>query len=275
MLGVESVIKRYRGVNAVDGVSIETSPGRTTALIGPSGCGKSTLLRLFVGLIRPDEGRVVFDGRALPGPGRADRRALRGVRSRLGYVIQSGGLFPHMTARENATLPARHAGRNEGWTAARTRERLDELAALTHFPTDALDRFPGQLSGGQRQRVSLMRALCLDPEALLLDEPLGALDPLIRSELQHELREIFATLGKTVVLVTHDLAEAAYLAGGDIVLLRSGRVVQRGPFTELRDRPADAFVERFIAAQTERVEALFQATGARSPGGNNTPGAGS
>ena len=266
MLEVVSVIKRYRDLKAVDDVTLATSPGRTTALIGPSGCGKSTLLRLFAGLIRPDGGTVLFDGRPLPGPGRGERSALRSVRARLGYVIQSGGLFPHMTARENATLPARHAGRRAGWTQARTRERLDELASLTHFPTEGLDRYPGQLSGGQRQRVGLMRALCLDPEALLLDEPLGALDPLIRAELQHELREIFAALGKTVVLVTHDLAEAAYLAGEDIVLLREGRIVQRAPFVELRDRPEDPFVERFIAAQTERVEALIQPEGALADG---------
>jgi len=250
VLEAVSVFKRFGGVPAVDGISLRTSPGRTTALIGPSGCGKSTLIRLLVGLIEPDEGQVYFDGAAMT-PAR-----LRDARRRLGYVIQSGGLFPHLTARRNATLPARHAGVAHGWTAARIDARLHALAALTHFPADALDRHPAQLSGGQRQRVSLMRALFLDPEALLLDEPLGALDPLIRSELQRELREIFRTLGKTVVLVTHDLAEAAYLAAEDIVLLRAGRIVQRGPFTDLRDRPADAFVERFITAQMERVEAL-------------------
>lgn len=258
MLETDAVIKRYDGVPAVDGVSLRTEPGRTTALIGPSGCGKSTLLRLLVGLILPDEGRVLFDGEPLT------RASLRGVRHRLGYVIQSGGLFPHMTARQNATLPARHAGAKGGWTKAKIAARLDELAALTHFPEDGLDRYPGELSGGQRQRISLMRALFLDPEALLLDEPLGALDPLIRGELQHELREIFAALGKTVVLVTHDLAEAAYLAASDIVLLKDGKIVQRGAFADLRDRPGDAFVERFIAAQTERVEALVGTGGGRA-----------
>lgn len=258
MLETEAVIKRYDGVPAVDGVSLRAEAGRTTALIGPSGCGKSTLLRLLVGLILPDEGRVLFDGEPLT-PGN-----LRRVRHRLGYVIQSGGLFPHMTARQNAALPARHAGPKAGWSKARIAERLHELARLTHFPEDGLDRYPGELSGGQRQRVSLMRALFLDPEALLLDEPLGALDPLIRAELQHELREIFAELGKTVVLVTHDLAEAAYLASSDIVLLKGGRIVQRSAFAELRERPADAFVARFIAAQTERVEALLATDGGRA-----------
>jgi osmoprotectant transport system ATP-binding protein len=250
VLEVDSVIKRYRGVAALDGVSLRVTPGRTTALIGPSGCGKSTLIRLLVGLIEPDEGQVRFDGEALAPP------RLPEVRRRLGYVIQSGGLFPHMTARQNATLPATHAGAAGGWTPAKIDARLNTLAALTHFPEDALDRHPTELSGGQRQRVSLMRALFLDPEALLLDEPLGALDPLIRAELQHELREIFATLGKTVVLVTHDLAEAAYLAGDEIVLLREGRIEQHGAFAELRDCPASSFVERFISAQMERVEAL-------------------
>ncbi len=213
-------------------------PGRTTVLIGPSGCGKSTLLRLLVGLVEPDGGEVLFAGEPLV------RGRLGAVRLKLGYVIQDGGLFPHLTARGNVALVARHIG----WDEGRVEARLGELCALTHLPTDALDRFPTQLSGGQRQRVSLMRALMLDPDVILLDEPLGALDPLVRAELQAELREVFQALRKTVVMVTHDLAEAAWFAD-EIVLLREGRVVQRGPYSDLAERPADEFVERFVTAQ--------------------------
>jgi osmoprotectant transport system ATP-binding protein len=207
-------------------------------LIGPSGCGKSTLLRLLIGLITPDAGTVSFDGTAVT-PVTA-----RQLRLRMGYVIQDGGLFPHLTARRNVTLMARYLG----WDRKRADDRLSELAALTRFPADGLDRYPQQLSGGQRQRVGLMRALMLDPAALLLDEPLGALDPLIRAEVQQELRDIFQALGKTVVMVTHDLAEAAFFADR-IVLMRDGEVVQAGSLAELWHRPADGFVTRFVQAQ--------------------------
>src|SRR5262249_46393423 len=160
-------------------------------LIGPSGCGKSTLIRVMIGLIRPDTGSVRFNAIELT------VENARELRQRMGYVVQDGGLFPHLTARENATLMARYLG----WDSKRISTRLAELTALTQFPEEGLDRYPVQLSGGQRQRVSLMRALMLDPDLLLLDEPLGALDPIIRSELQEDLRRIFQSLGKTVVMV--------------------------------------------------------------------------
>jgi osmoprotectant transport system ATP-binding protein len=134
------------------------------------------------------------------------------------------------------------------WEANRVAKRLDELAGLTRFPPDGLDRYPVQLSGGQRQRVGLMRALMLDPDVLLLDEPLGALDPMIRAELQADLKAVFRELGKTVVLVTHDLGEAGFF-GDVIVLLRGGRVVQRGTLAELVAAPAEPFVTQFINAQ--------------------------
>jgi osmoprotectant transport system ATP-binding protein len=139
---------------------------------------------------------------------------------------------------------ARHLGR----PAAEVEERLRYLAGLTHFPPDRLDNYPAQLSGGQQQRVSLMRALMLDPAVILLDEPLGALDPIIRSDLQRDLRAIFRALNKTVVMVTHDLGEAAYL-GDHLVLLEAGRIVQQGSFDDLLHRPADPFVTRFVNAQ--------------------------
>jgi len=170
------------------------------------------------------------------------------VRRRIGYVIQEGGLFPHLSARANATVMARHLRRPPAETAA----RLAKLCDLTHFPTGALDRFPTELSGGQRQRVSLMRALMLEPEVLLLDEPLGALDPMVRGSLQDELREIFASVGTTVLMVTHDLVEAAYLAD-TIVLMRAGKAIQSGTLEDLTQRPAEPFVAEFVRAQRRPV----------------------
>jgi osmoprotectant transport system ATP-binding protein len=238
MFTLRNVKKVYAGRPALGPLSLNLPAGRTTVLIGPSGCGKSTLLRLLIGLIKPDAGEVTFDGTpVVPTTARA-------VRLRVGYVIQDGGLFPHLTARGNVTLMAHHLGRDRAATAA----RVAELADLTRFPVDGLDRHPDQLSGGQRQRVGLMRALMLDPDALLLDEPLGALDPLVRADLQAELRDIFRRLGKTVVLVTHDLAEAAFFADR-AVLLRDGQVVQEGSPADLWRRPADTFVTRFVQAQ--------------------------
>ena len=218
-------------------IDLAVERGRTLALIGPSGSGKSTLLRVLVGLVTPDAGEVLFAGAPAAAADPAFRR-------RLGYVVQGGGLFPHLTAGENAALVARHLR----WDAARVRDRLEALAALTRFPRDALRRFPRQLSGGQAQRVSLMRALFLDPEVLLFDEPLGALDPITRAELQGDLRRAFDDLGKTVVLVTHDLAEASFLAHR-LALLREGRVAQEGTIEDLVTRPADPFVTRFVRAQ--------------------------
>ncbi|BAM04233.1 ATP-binding cassette domain-containing protein [Phycisphaera mikurensis] len=220
------------------GLSLDFPAGQTTALIGPSGCGKSTVLRLLVGLLRPDAGVVRFDGEPLT-PGR-----MAAARHRTGYVIQEGGLFPHLSAGANATLLARELKR----PAAEIAARLDELARLVRLGTDLLDRPPGRLSGGERQRVALMRALFLDPDVLLLDEPLGALDPMVRAGLQDDLREILDGSGKTVVLVTHDLAEAAHFSER-LVLMRAGEAVQAGRLEDLRERPADGFVRGFLAAQ--------------------------
>ncbi len=244
MFRLDDVSKSYHENVAVHRISLEIAPGRTTVLIGPSGCGKSTLLRLLLGLVVPDSGTIRFDGAVL------DTARVAQVRRRAGYVIQQGSLFPHLTARQNASLMADHLR----WPAARVAARLAELAALTHFPANHLDRYPAELSGGQNQRVGLMRALMLDPEVLLLDEPLGALDPMIRFELQEDLRALFATLRRTVILVTHDLAEAAYL-GETIVLMRSGQIVQQGTPAQLLESPVDAFVTRFVRAQRSHLDA--------------------
>ncbi|MFO7654411.1 MAG: ATP-binding cassette domain-containing protein [Candidatus Krumholzibacteriia bacterium] len=230
--------KRYGTATALHPVDLEVPAGTRLALIGPSGGGKSTLLRLLVGLVAADTGEVLVQGKPL------DRTSANRIRLGLGYVIQDGGLFPHLTAAENLSLQARHLG----WSRLRIATRTEELAQLARLPSGIMARYPAELSGGQRQRVALMRALMLDPAVLLLDEPLGALDPLIRSELQQDLRRIFETLDKTVVLVTHDLAEARYLADR-LVLLHQGSVVQDGTYADLTRRPAAPFVQRFVGAQ--------------------------
>lgn len=245
MLELRDVSKKFGDTQALSPMSIPFTRGQTTALLGPSGCGKSTLLRIIVGLLESDTGEILF------GDERVTPTNLRDVRRRMGYVIQDGGLFPHLSLRDNITLMARHLK----WTAARIDEQLTRLVALTHLPPGSLDRFPTQISGGQRQRVSLMRALFLDPDVILLDEPMGALDPLIRNELQADLRKIFMSLQKTVVIVTHDIGEAGYLAE-DIVLLKDGYIAQRGTLRELVEAPQDEFVTRFINAQRSPLESL-------------------
>lgn len=246
-LTLHNVSKRYGAHVALDDVSLDL-PAQTTALIGPSGCGKSTLLRTLIGLVTPDSGQLYFEGQPI------EAAHIGQLRRRMGYVIQEGGLFPHLKARANITLMARYLGRDKGEIAA----RCDELAELVDLTSDQLDRYPNELSGGQRQRVSLMRALMLDPSVLLLDEPLGALDPMIRAQLQDELKRIFNRLGKTVVIVTHDLAEAAFF-GHQIVLMRDGRVEQVGALEALQANPASAFVEEFIAVQRRAIAAAVGA----------------
>lgn len=250
MLTLRGVSKSYPGAVALQPTDLSFMPRQTTVLIGPSGCGKSTLLRLLIGLIEADGGAIHVDGRPLT------PAAVPSLRRLMGYVIQEGGLFPHMSAGDNVTLMARYLG----WSRPRIAERLEELTALVQLPGDSLRRYPGELSGGQRQRVSLMRALMLDPEVLLLDEPLGALDPMIRHELQRDLKAIFKRLAKTVVLVTHDIAEAGFFADV-IVLMREGRVVQKGSLTDLVARPAEPFVGRFVQAQAGSWRAVRGALG--------------
>ena len=238
LVELQGVSKTYGAAVALHPTDLDFPRGKTTVLIGPSGCGKSTLLRLIIRLLEPDAGTIQFDGTPIT------RASISDLRRRIGYVIQDGGLFPHLTARRNISLMASHLS----WPATKMEERVAELSKLTRFPESALDRYPLELSGGQRQRISLMRALMLSPELLLLDEPLGALDPLVRAALQKDLKEIFARLQQTAILVTHDLAEAAYL-GDEIVLMNEGRIVQRGTLRELREQPARSFVSDFITAQ--------------------------
>jgi osmoprotectant transport system ATP-binding protein len=242
VLAVEGVARSFGAAVALASTTLAFEAGRTTVLIGPSGCGKTTLLRLLLGLIRPDTGRVLIDGQSLT-PANAEA-----LRHRIGYVIQEGGLFPHFTAAGNVAVLARYLGREESWIAS----RLRELAQLARLPEALLARYPGELSGGQRQRVALMRALMLDPPILLMDEPLGALDPMIRAGLQADLKEVFARLRKTVVLVTHDMHEALHFAHR-VVLMQAGRVIQDDTPDALLAHPADPFVAEFVRAQ--RVDA--------------------
>lgn len=243
MLELTGVSKCYDGRMALQETDLTLERGKITVLIGPSGCGKSTVLRLLIGLISPDTGCVWFDGQPV------ENGNLNVIRQRMGYVIQDGGLFPHLTARGNATIMAHQLN----WEEPRIEKRLDELRDLTRLPADALDRYPLQLSGGQRQRVSLMRALFLDPDVLLMDEPLGALDPLIRADLQQDLLDIFRKLKKTVVLVTHDMGEAGFLAD-TIIMMRAGRILQRGSLQDLIQEPEKEFVASFINAQRNPID---------------------
>jgi osmoprotectant transport system ATP-binding protein len=229
MIKLHKISKTFGKTKALHTTTLDIQPQSTTVIIGPSGCGKSTLLRLIIGLIKPDNGNIYIGGEIL-GP-----QNLYSIRHKMGYVIQDGGLFPHLNARENVSL----LGTYLGYEKTQIEGRINELSELTRYPVDALDRYPSQISGGQRQRVSLMRALMLDPVILLLDEPLGALDPLIRFELQNDLKEIFKILGK-------------------IVLLRNGMIIQEGTIGDLVNNPSEAFVTEFIKAQRSPLESINQ-----------------
>jgi osmoprotectant transport system ATP-binding protein len=242
----DQVTKRYGARVAIDRLSLAFPAARTTALLGPSGCGKSTLLRLATGIVAPDAGQVRLFGAPLPAGD-----LLEALRHRIGYVIQDGGLFPHLDVEGNVMLVARHLR----WAPARRQARFAELRDLVKLPADVGRRGIDEISGGQRQRVSLMRALVLDPPLLLLDEPLGALDPMVRSEMQQDLASLFRALRKTVVLVTHDVAECAVLAD-EVVLLRDGAVEQRAPLAQLLDAAPGSFAQAFLSAQRGAREIL-------------------
>lgn len=241
-LALNGVTKSFGSREVIKETTLQIGAEGRVALVGPSGCGKSTLIRMMVGLIEPDTGTARIDGA---------RITTAVARHRIGYVIQDGGLFPHLRAEENVTLVARL----DGWDAPRCAKRVEELAELARLPRSLLARFPRELSGGERQRVGIMRALMLNPDVLLLDEPLGALDPVVRARLQRDLRDAFESLGKCVVLVTHDMAEAAYLAS-EIVVLHEGEIIQRGTMKDLTLAPAHPFVKELLGAQRTLAEAI-------------------
>lgn len=225
-------------------ISLQIEAGTTTALLGRSGSGKTTLLRMVNGLVQQSAGDVlVAEKKTQDGDPVALRRSI-------GYVIQETGLFPHMTVERNAGMALELAGRSKQQTAARVREVL-ELAGLDYEEFRA--RYPWQLSGGQRQRVGLARALAMDPTVLLMDEPFGALDPLTRAEMQTMLRDLLKRVGKTVLLVTHDLDEALYLASR-VVFLSEGAVVADLPAREVL-RSANPHVKDYVLAVHRAVSA--------------------
>ncbi|MDZ7755023.1 ATP-binding cassette domain-containing protein [Rhodohalobacter sp.] len=244
MISAQNITKTY-DQRVLDNVSMAIPAGQTVSLIGPSGCGKSTLLRIIMGLIPADSGTVEIAGEKM----HSDN--MLKLRRKMGYVIQTGGLFPHLTARENLTLVTNFLKLDPD----AVEQRIEKLTSLTNIDPALLERKPEKLSGGQAQRVSLMRALMLDPPILLMDEPLGSIDPLVRHELQNDLRSIFRELKKTVLIVTHDLGEAAFL-GDSISLMQSGRIVQEGTIREIIDNPASEFVEQFVNAQRSPLEDL-------------------
>jgi osmoprotectant transport system ATP-binding protein len=235
---LQDVRKSYPSGTALDGVSFAVPEGRVLVLLGTSGSGKTTALKTINALVRPDSGRVVVLGR--------DVREWDPIelRRRAGWVIQEVGLLPHLTIGENVSLVPRLIG----WSESRRRDRARELLALCRLdPARFEPLLPRELSGGERQRAGLARALAADPPVLLMDEPFGALDPLTRRALQDEFRELQGRLGKSVVLVTHDVPEALRL-GDEVAVMDKGRILQRAAPQALRDAPLAGFVRDFLAA---------------------------
>ncbi len=245
MIEFTQVSKMFNGQSAVSDLNLHFKTGAFSVLIGTSGSGKSTTLKMINRLVEHDAGTIRFAGeeiRSLP---------LLALRRRMGYAIQSIGLFPHWTVAQNiATVPQLLK-----WSRAKIDARIDELMALLGLDPQLRGRYPHQLSGGQQQRVGVARALAADPEVLLMDEPFGALDPVTRGVLQQEMKRIHRLLGRTIVLVTHDIDEALQLAD-NLVLMDEGRVVQQGTPLEMLTRPANEFVRTFFGRSELGVRLL-------------------
>jgi len=241
VIRLENVTKRFgpQARPSVDDLTLDLPEGTTVTVIGPSGCGKTTMLRMINRLIEPTSGRIIVAGEDVT---TMDPVLLR---RRIGCVIQQGGLCPHMPIAENiATVP-----RLLGWEKSRITARIDELLRLIGLdPAVFAARYPRQLSGGQRQRVGVARALAADPPVLLMDEPFGAIDPIARTRLQDEIKDILRAVRKTVVIVTHDLDEAVKM-GDRIAIMNEGRLVQYDTPDRLMAAPANDFVERFVGEE--------------------------
>ena len=244
MIKIHEVSKSFGPTNVIPSMSLQIPTGETHILLGSSGCGKTTILRMMAGLCKSDSGEITI--------GNEDLKTLSEleISNRVGYVIQEGGLMPHLSAMDNILLPVKIRG-NDLLAAT---NRMHEFANSVELTANQLSRYPHQLSGGQKQRVALIRGLILDQPIILLDEPLSALDPVVRMNLQRHLKKLFERLSKTVVLVTHDLNVASYL-GDRISLLDQGRIVQQGKFEDLLNKPKNDFVRDFIRAQTPAAKA--------------------
>jgi osmoprotectant transport system ATP-binding protein len=249
MISIENLSKRYGASNVVDDVSMQIERNSITVIVGTSGSGKSTLLRMINRLVEPSAGRVLLEGRDT----RSEPAHL--LRRRIGYAIQGHGLFPHRTVEENiATVP-----RLLNWDAARVRARVAELLEVFQLDPQRYARaFPHELSGGQQQRVGVARALAAEPAVLLMDEPFGALDPIIRAKAQEDLLAIQRRFGTTVVLVTHDMDEAFHL-GDRVAVMSQGRLLQYDRPAQLLTHPADPFVSR-MTGLTDRAMRLLSLT---------------
>jgi len=238
---LKDVTKQFPGSAevAVDHLDLAIAAGAITVLVGPSGCGKTTVLRMVNRLVEPTSGQILVEGidvRSQP---------VHELRRRIGYVIQQTGLFPHRSVADNiATVPSLL-----GWDKARSTARVTELAELVGLAPDLLDRYPAALSGGQQQRVGVARALAADPPVLLMDEPYSAVDPIVRHRLQDELLDLQQRLGKTIVMVTHDVDEALRLADRIAVVNVGGRLEQYDTPANILRQPASAFVEQFLGAE--------------------------
>ncbi|WP_437887540.1 ABC transporter ATP-binding protein [Phytobacter sp. V91] len=245
MIEFRQVSKSFAGVPAVSNLNLHCKTGAFSVLIGTSGSGKSTTLKMINRLVEHDVGTILFAGeeiRSLP---------VLELRRRMGYAIQSIGLFPHWTVAQNIATVLQL----QKWSRAKVADRTDELMALLGLDAGLRDRYPHQLSGGQQQRVGVARALAADPEVLLMDEPFGALDPVTRSALQQEMTRIHRLLGRTIVLVTHDIDEALQLAD-HLVLMDNGKIVQQGTPLAMLTRPANPFVRDFFGRSERGVRLL-------------------
>ena len=271
MIRFDHVSKTYPGgTRAVEDFSLTVERGSTTVFLGTSGCGKTTLMRMVNAMVTPTSGTVFVRGRDVAGENPVH------LRRSIGYVLQEGGLFPHRTVADNvATVP-----RLEGTPAREARERARELLDLVGLEPDLARRYPAQLSGGQRQRVGVARALANRADILLMDEPFGALDPLVRADLQRELKEIQAALGATILFVTHDVDEAFTLGDQVAVLSRGGRIEQVGAPSDLLSSPASEFVADFVGASRAARPVRLAGPGnllvdeEGTPVGTLTPGSG-
>jgi osmoprotectant transport system ATP-binding protein len=241
MISLRNVSKRWRGATgaAVTDLTMDVQKGETVVLVGPSGCGKTTTMKMINRLVEPTEGEIFVDGNNV-----LEQDPVK-LRRGIGYVIQSIGLLPHRSVAENiGTVPSLL-----GWDETRTRERVSELASILELDDELLDRYPAELSGGQRQRVGVARSLAVDPPVMLMDEPFGAVDPIVRTRLQDQFLDIQKTLKKTIVFVTHDVDEAIKMADRIAILNRGGIIEQYAPPEEILRSPANEFVEQFVGAE--------------------------